>query len=145
MINLYMVILTIVLGPLLFISGWLDYTKRNIENVISFTFIAMGLFLAIANYEIVEGIITWFIIAFPLLFLFYKNKLGGGDVKIFTGLALALNYKIFYMLIVLLILSLAVAFIKPIRKKLYGKFGTLPLIWLVAISSAITLMLCQFI
>lgn len=130
----YEIIINLAIMLFLSVGAILDLRTRNISNKISFSFIFVMFILAALNQQLVEGLIVATLITLQNLYLFYKEKIGGADVKYLFALALGLGLNFFYIIGVMLVLLFIWAIFNLHKKESF------PLVTVMCISHFLVLL-----
>ena len=122
-------IFNLTIFSILLIQSFIDFKYMEVPAILNDILIGAGVVYLIFNYSffaIIFSLLTT--IFFLVLYLFYKNKFGIGDAKIFIALSMFFGYDLIYIILISSLAGLFVAFIISINKKVTFTSLRLPFI-----------------
>jgi len=122
----------------LLMLSFIDFKFMEVPSILNDILMVGGLMYLILNYSL-HGVIFSILVAvfFLVLYFFYKDKLGMGDVKIFIALSMFFGYDLIYVVLISSLLGLFAGLIIAIRKK--AKFSSLQLPFVPFIFSGVVI------
>lgn len=102
----------------LLIQSIIDFKYMEVQAILNDILLIAGVFYIVFDYSFSLVVFSICIsTVFLLLYFFYRNKLGFGDVKIFIALSMFFGYDLLYVILISSILGIFFAFIFSVIKK----------------------------